>query len=147
MTTKIRIELDGLPVPLNSMYSNNPNTRGRFKVKEAKDLESIWKPLIRRQINDAKDWLPPAREDLLRVTIDLHAPRWIAKKGGHPSKNAGDIDGRVKMVLDCIFNELPGTVDDCQIFELIVRKLPGTNESTVVCVENLEVENFGELPW
>ncbi len=71
----------------------------------------------------------------LKLTIELHSPRWMTKKG-LIHKRAGDCDNYAKVCCDALFACLP-EMDDAQVFELVIVKRTSDSERTEFRVERL----------
>lgn len=123
----LQIVIPGKPVPLNNAYSNGFRGK-RFMVKRAVDFKKMVASIVR-----GKKFNFDERKHFISIEIYFYTAKLISKKGS-VSKISGDIDGKIKLIVDAIFGELG--INDAFICHANVKKLPGNEDKTVLILRS-----------
>ena len=106
---------DGLPPTLNHYYGHSLKHHRRFITKEGLQFKA-------RVRSAVKGHAKIERHRCLKMELLFASDKWFTKgKDVHPSRMAGDVDNRQKILLD-VLSEIYD-FDDCQIFDLHARKI------------------------
>lgn len=108
---------------LNTMYSTFRGHRVKSKDARlfAKDVQEIMDSMTIEPI-----------EGKLKEIITIHS-KWFNKDGTIKKRDIANLE---KAINDSIFACLPN-MDDSQLFEITIRKIPSEEELTVVKIEQL----------
>jgi len=124
----IKIIIDKKTPSVNHLYGHNKF--GHFYLKkEGRDLREYISEKIKGSIS--KDKLKQFQEVKLIVSVNIFE-NWFTKKG---TVKKVDIANREKFLIDSVFNALG--LDDCFIFEHIMKKIQSDEEKAEITIANL----------
>lgn len=140
---KIQLQYTGIPISDNKLYSNIFGQSRRFLSSDAKRYKAGIELETRKQLEKIKVFLGQLEKKALVVYITIRSNSWLTQSGSIRKK---DIQNHSKAILDSIFTVLQESVpslDDSQIFSLIMYKEllsedGSENESTYVEIESID---------
>jgi Holliday junction resolvase RusA-like endonuclease len=136
--TSIEITLPGLPPTINHVYI----FKGFRKIIKPIGISYQQKVgILCKQALALKNIRvnPYGREKTLHVELHFFSSNWITKKKpSQPSRLAGDLDNRVKFLLDCLQKSLD--FDDCQVFSLACSKKKADSEYTKISITDFPLD-------
>jgi len=128
----IKIIIDKKTPSVNHLYGHNKF--GHFYLKkEGRDLREYIFEKIKGSV--PKDKLEQFKDVKLIVSVNIYE-NWLTKKG---TVKKIDIANREKFLIDSVFNALG--LDDCFIFEHIMRKVQSDEEKAVITIKKIKRNN------
>lgn len=116
-------------VSVNKLYAGNSR---RFLSKEGKAFKAEFSMRMKHAGIDLTK-LKKLKGKKLKLELIIESDTWMLKDGVTP--RIKDSSNYLKIIQDCLFNEFnellgkKKVLDDCQIFENVVKKLVGTEEN------------------
>jgi Holliday junction resolvase RusA-like endonuclease len=124
----IKITIDKKTPSVNHLYGHN--RLGHFYLKkEGRELREYISNKIKNTIS--KEKLEQFKNIQLIVSVNIFE-NWFTKKG---TVRRIDIANREKFLIDSVFNALG--LDDCFIFEHVMRKVQSEYEKAVITIQQL----------
>lgn len=150
-----------LPPPTNTAYADTVQVKdhSRFPIKSLRDLRMCTYPsrflksegtAYKQQVTNILNL--SGKTTSLRAFVEKHetVDLWIYAyranwytKAGWPNRNAGDVDGRVKLLQDAIFSALG--IDDSCVFFTGIRKVSSQDGEEKAMVVIKPVENIVDM--
>ena len=128
----IKIIIDKKTPSVNHLYGHN--RLGHFYLKkEGKELRAYISKKVEGSI--PKDKLEQFKDVKLIVSVNIYE-NWLTKKG---TVKKIDIANREKFLIDSVFNALG--LDDCFIFEHIMRKVQSDEEKAAITIKKIKRNN------
>jgi len=128
----IKIIIDKKTPSVNHLYGHNKF--GHFYLKkEGRELREYISKKVEGSI--PKDKLEQFKDVKLIVSVNIYE-NWLTKKG---TVKKIDIANREKFLIDSVFNALG--LDDCFIFEHIMRKVQSDEEKAAITIKKIKRNN------
>ncbi len=129
------------PLSVNKLYCNIYGQSRRFISKDGKEFKSKVSTLIRDEIvtNNLTINISEFSNKKLWVFFDIGLSSWLLKDGKTIRKK--DLDNMSKALQDCLFSvlaEFCTDIDDCQIWELSLRKTVTTSPMTHIIIDVID---------
>lgn len=136
----IQLIFNIFPISTNKLYVNIPGQKRRFISTEGKRFKATIEEEVKKLINNKEYllYLSSLEGKKLTVAMEVSSDKWFLKDGKTVRKI--DIENTAKATLDSIFTAFKDSdidLDDKQIFELILTKKVGLQDSTLVQISEL----------